>query len=380
MVAFLLFMIIEQLLVNLLDFLNIIAILRLETGHLKSHLLLYNKELSHSFGPVNICDSWKIMEKKNQLEQLREVTTIVCDSGDFEVMKAYKPRDATTNPTLILKATEKEEYAYIVDEVVQDNRSVNLEKNALIEHIFECLLVQFGLEILKIVPGRVSTETDAIFSFDVEESIAQARRFIKRYESKGIGRERVLIKLASTWEGAKAATVLQKEGIRCNMTLLFSLPQAVICAEAGAQLISPFVGRIYDWYKAFAKKDYHGADDPGVQSVQKVYNYYKKFDYRTEIMGASFRYKDQILELAGCDLLTISPQLLEELTKSTDPIPHKLTAQSAKASNIQKMELDEKSFRYLLNDDAMATEKLAEGIRVFAKDAQKLKDLIASKL
>lgn len=322
----------------------------------------------------------KIMQTKNQLEQLRGLTTIVCDSGDFEVMKAYKPQDATTNPTLILKATDKAEYAHIVDQVVQDNRKANLPKDALLERIFENLLVQFGLEILKIVPGRVSTETDAAFSFDVEESVAQARRFIQLYESKGIGRERILIKLASTWEGTKAATILQKEGIRCNMTLLFSLPQAIICAEAGVQLISPFVGRIYDWYKAFAKKDYHGADDPGVQSVQTIYNYYKKFGYTTEIMGASFRYKDQILELAGCDLLTISPQLLEELTKSTDPVAPKLTKESAKASDIKKLQLDEKTFRYLLNDDAMATEKLAEGIRVFVKDAQKLKDLIASKL
>jgi len=240
--------------------------------------------------------------------------------------------------------------------------------------------VKFGSEILKIVPGRVSTETDARYSFDTEGSIAKARQLIKLYEERKVPRERVLIKIASTWEGINAAEQLQKEGIRCNLTLLFSLPQAVRCAEAKVQLISPFVGRIYDWYKKEMKRDYQGAEDPGVQSVQQVYTYYKKFGYETEVMGASFRNSGQILELAGCDALTISPELMDELSKSTEPVERKLVPEKAKNAKVEKLELDEKKFRYLLNEDAMATEKTAEGIRKFAADIVKLEKFVQSKL
>jgi transaldolase len=251
---------------------------------------------------------------------------------------------------------------------------------AQIEDICDHLLVQFGCDILEIVPGRVSTETDARLSFDVEGSIKKARQLIKLYERRKIPRERVLIKVASTWEGINAAEQLQKEGIRCNLTLLFSLPQAVRCAEAKVQLISPFVGRIYDWYKAANKRDYVGAEDPGVQSVNEIYTYYKKFDYKTEVMGASFRNAGQILELAGCDLLTISPELMKELSESDDPVERKLDPERAKSADIKRLELDEKTFRYLVNDNAMATEKTAEGIRKFAADVVKLEKFVASKL
>jgi transaldolase len=242
------------------------------------------------------------------------------------------------------------------------------------------LLILFGLEILKIVPGRVSTETDANLSFDTEALVAKGRRFIDLYRQQGIGRERVLIKIASSWEGIRAAEILQKEGIHCNMTLLFSLAQAAGCAEAGATLISPFVGRILDWHKAKTGKDYASADDPGVVSVRQIYAYYKKFGYSTEVMGASFRNKDEILELAGCDLLTISPQLLGELQRSSDPVERKLSPATARDSTLDRLDLDEKRFRWLLNEDAMATEKTAEGIRNFNADAQKLEQFIAAKL
>jgi transaldolase len=240
--------------------------------------------------------------------------------------------------------------------------------------------VQFGSDILGVVPGRVSTETDARLSFDVDGSIKKARRLIELYQERGIPRERVLIKIASTWEGLNAAEQLQKEGIRCNLTLMFSMPQAVRAAEAKVQLISPFVGRIYDWYKKEMKRDYVGAEDPGVQSVVEIYTYYKKFDIPTEVMGASFRNAGQILELAGCDCLTISPELMGELSKSTDPIDHKLTREKAKAEKVDKLELDEKKFRWLLNENAMATDKTAEGIRKFAVDVVKLEKFVASKL
>jgi transaldolase len=251
---------------------------------------------------------------------------------------------------------------------------------AQIDDIIEHLLVKFGCEILKIVPGRVSTETDARYSFDFEGSMAKARQLIKLYEERKIPRERVLIKIASTWEGINAAEQLQKEGIKCNLTLMFSLPQAVRCAEAKVQLISPFVGRIYDWYKAHEKRDYKGPEDPGVQSVQEIYTYYKKFGYPTEVMGASFRNTGQILELAGCDCLTISPELMEELSKSIEPVERKMTPEKAKAAKIEKLELDEKKFRWLVNENAMATEKLSEGIRKFAADIVKLEKVVASKL
>ncbi len=316
----------------------------------------------------------------NQLEQLKKFTKVVADTGDFESIRNFKPQDATTNPSLIYAATQKEKYFHLLDEVLADRKNSGLSGAAQIDDIIEHLLVKFGSEILKIVPGRVSTETDARFSFDTEGSIAKARQLIKLYEERKVPRERVLIKIASTWEGINAAEQLQKEGIRCNLTLLFSLPQAVRCAEAKVQLISPFVGRIYDWYKKEMKRDYQGAEDPGVQSVQQVYTYYKKFGYETEVMGASFRNTGQILELAGCDALTISPELMEELSKSTEPVERKLAPEKAKNATVERLELDEKKFRYLLNEDAMATEKTAEGIRKFAADIVKLEKFVASKL
>jgi len=316
----------------------------------------------------------------NQLEQLRQMTTVVADTGDFNSIKQYEPRDATTNPSLILKASEMSEYEALVNRAVAENRSSSLTGSALIQYIIDDLLVIFGAEILQIIPGRVSTETDARLSFDVSGSVEKARLLIDRYEKRGLSRERVLIKIASTWEGIAAAEVLQKEGIHCNLTLLFSLPQAVRSAEAGVTLVSPFVGRIMDWYKASTGKEYAPADDPGVQSVQEIYTYYKKFGYETEVMGASFRNKGEILELAGCDLLTISPDLLAELQGSDEPVEQKLDAEAARNASVDKLDLDEKSFRYLVNEDAMATEKLAEGIRRFAADIVKLEELIEKKL
>jgi transaldolase len=316
----------------------------------------------------------------NQLEQLKKFTKIVADTGDFESMRAYAPQDATTNPSLIYAATQKEQYAHLLDEVIADRKRCGLTGAAQIDDIIARLLVKFGSQMLKIIPGRVSTETDARFSFDVEGSIEKARQLITLYEEEQIPRERVLIKIASTWEGLNAAEQLQKEGIRCNLTLLFSLPQAVRAAEAKVQLISPFVGRIYDWFKKENKRDYGGADDPGVQSVREIYAYYKKFGYETEVMGASFRNTSQILELAGCDALTISPDLMEELSKSDEPVERKLDPAKAKDAPIDRLELDENKFRYLLNDNAMATEKTAEGIRKFAADIVKLEKLVASKI
>jgi transaldolase len=316
----------------------------------------------------------------NQLEQIKRFTTVVADTGDFESIREFAPTDATTNPSLIYAATQKEEYSHFLDEVMRDRRGSGLTGARQIDNIIEHLLVRFGSAILEIVPGRVSTETDARFSFDVAGSIEKARRLVKLYADRGIDRERVLIKIASTWEGLAAAEELQREGIKCNMTLLFSLPQAVRAAEAKVQLISPFVGRIYDWFKAAKKRDYSGAEDPGVQSVREIYTYYKKFGYETEVMGASFRNTSQIVELAGCDLLTISPELMKQLSESIEPIERKLTPEQAKSIDLERLELDEKKFRYLLNEDAMATEKTADGIRKFAADIVKLEKLVASKL
>ncbi|UTY58322.1 transaldolase [Massilia sp. erpn] len=308
----------------------------------------------------------------NQLEQLKQFTTVVADTGDFQSIKAYTPRDATTNPSLILKAVQKDEYKPLLQKAVRDN------PNASTGDIIDRLLIAFGKEILEVIPGRVSTEIDARLSFDVEGNIAKGRELIALYEQAGIPRERVLIKIASTWEGIRAAEVLEKEGIRCNMTLLFSLAQAIACAEAGAQLISPFVGRIYDWYKKSTAIDYQGAEDPGVQSVKRIYNYYRKFGYKTEVMGASFRNTSQILELAGCDLLTISPDLLQKLADDSAPVERKLSADNLPAAGIIKLSVDEKTFRFMLNEDAMATEKLAEGIRAFCADSGKLKQMITA--
>ena len=284
----------------------------------------------------------------DQLEQLKRFTKVVADTADFESMKAFKPQDATTNPSLVLAAIQKQNYAHLLEEVLRDRKNAGLTGAKQIEDICDHLLVQFGTDILEIVPGRVSTETDARLSFDVEGSIAKARHLIELYKEKGIGPERVLIKIASTWEGFLAAEQLQKEGIRCNMTLLFSLPQAMRAAEAKVQLISPFVGRIYDWYKKTNNRD--------------------------------FRNTSQIIELAGCDLLTISPELMKELSESTEPVERKLSPEMAKSAQIERLDLDEKKFRYLVNDNAMATEKTAEGIRKFAADVVKLEKLVAEKL
>ncbi len=316
----------------------------------------------------------------SQLDQLKQFTVVVADTGDFATLKQYAPRDATTNPSLILKAALMPEYAWLVDKVIFDARKSGFTSKALLSQVMDALLIAFGVEILKIVPGRVSTETDANLSFDAEALVAKGRQFIKLYEQAGIPRERILVKIASTWEGIRACEVLQKEGIRCNLTLLFSLAQAVACADAKATLISPFVGRILDWHKKSTGKDYASAEDPGVVSVTEIYAYYKKFGHDTEVMGASFRNVGEITELAGCDLLTISPQLLGELKASTAPLVRKLSPEMAKQSRIETLAMDEKKFRWLLNENQMATEKTAEGVRQFNADAMKLEEFIAAKL
>lgn len=308
------------------------------------------------------------------LEQLKQFTKVVADTGDFESIKEFKPQDATTNPSLLLKAAGMPAYARLLDQAIKEAGS-----GATMDDVIDRLLVVFGIEILKIVPGRVSSEVDARLSFDTEGTVARARHLIALYEKAGIPRERVLIKIASTWEGIRAAEQLEREGIHCNLTLLFSFAQAVACAEAKVQLISPFVGRILDWYKKSTGRDYSATEDPGVQSVTEIYTYYKKFGYQTEVMGASFRNVGEILELAGCDLLTISPQLLGELHASNATVTRKLDPQQAASTDVKKVTFDEKSFRLALNEDAMATEKTAEGIRQFAADIVKLEKLIASK-
>lgn len=306
----------------------------------------------------------------NQLEQLKQFTTVVADTGDFQSIQRYSPQDSTTNPSLILRAVQKDTYHALLEKTVRDNRDKSTEA------IMDRLLVAFGIEILKIVPGRVSTETDARLSFDTEGSIKKGRELMALYNKAGIPNDRVLIKIASTWEGIRAAEILQKEGIRCNMTLMFSLPQAVACTEANVQLISPFVGRIYDWYKKQTGNEYTGENDPGVQSVKRIYNYYRKFGYPTEVMGASFRNTSQIIELAGCDLLTISPELLQKLSDSDMPVTRKLNQENARQDPVEKTSYDEKGFRLALNNDAMATEKLSEGIRLFCADTIKLEKMI----
>lgn len=306
----------------------------------------------------------------NKFEGLKKHTIIVADTGEIDEIKKYHPTDATTNPSLILKASEIEEYKHLIEEAISFGKG---DLNRTITKVF----VNFGAEILKHIPGRVSTEVDARLSFDVEGSIKKAHEYIDLYKQVGVEKERILIKLASTWEGVLAASQLEKEGIHCNMTLMFSLGQAIACAEAGATLISPFVGRILDWYKKAEGKDSYPPDeDPGVISVTKIFNYYKKFGYKTQIMGASFRNVDEVLELAGSDLLTIAPALLKELTESEGAVPKKLDAEKAKSMDLAKITVDEKTFRWMLNDEAMATEKLAEGIRNFAKDTVKLEKLI----
>src|SRR3989442_1533606 len=316
------------------------------------------------------------------LSQIKQFSVIAAGAGDFDSIRKYQPRDMTTNPSLLLKAAQMPEYAELVEKTLADARKESASASETLGIALDKLAVAFGIEILKIIPGRVSTEVDARLSFDVEASIAKARSLINRYDQAGISRERILIKLASTWEGICAARHLSREGIHCNLTLLFSFAQAVACAEAGVQLVSPFVGRILDWYKKSTGRDsYPPAEDPGVQSVRRIYNYYKKYGYKTEVMGASFRYVGEILELAGCDLLTISPTLLEEMQKTAGTLARKLNPETAAANCKEpKLALDERAFRWMLNEDQMATEKLSEGIRLFAADSLKLEKFIAPKL
>ncbi|WP_075883581.1 transaldolase [Candidatus Protochlamydia sp. W-9] len=314
--------------------------------------------------------------EKNKLDQLKSMTTIVIDTGDIEAIKEYSPTDATTNPSLILSAVEKPAYKPLMEEAYHYSQKAK-SSGEQISLFLDKLFVNVGCEILKLIPGRVSTEIDARLSFDVEGSIQKAQSLIALYKEMGIEKERILIKLASTWEGGLAAKQLEKMGIHCNMTLLFSMPQAIHCAEAQATLISPFVGRILDWYKKHDNvPGYAPAEDPGVKSVTTIYHYFKKFGYKTQIMGASFRNKEEILELAGCDLLTISPHFLQELHDASGNVEQKLDAAKSKQLNIEPIKMNEKAFRLALNDDAMTTEKLSEGIRNFAKDAQKLEKML----
>lgn len=307
----------------------------------------------------------------NALDTLKQWTTVVADTGDFNAMRAYAPRDATTNPSLIVKAVQKPDYRALVDETVASHRGESVDE------LCDRLLVRFGCEILAIVPGRVSTEVDARLSFDTEGTIAKARSLIARYEAAGVPRERVLIKIAATWEGIRAAERLENEGIRCNLTLLFSFPQAVACADAGVTLISPFVGRIYDWYRKRDGMDFVPEADPGVLSVRRIYTYFKKFGYQTEVMGASFRSTGQVLALAGCDLLTISPELLEQLRGASQSFERRLDPAVAAAQVVERERFDEKHFRFAVNEDAMASDKLAEGIRLFVADVRKLEEIVA---
>ncbi|MCV6636160.1 transaldolase [Candidatus Albibeggiatoa sp. nov. NOAA] len=313
------------------------------------------------------------------LQQLRDMTVVVADTGDIESIRKHQPRDATTNPSLLLAAAQMPEYAHLVDDALAQSDDVRAS-HANMERCLERLAVNFGKEILAIIPGRVSVEVDVTLSFDTEATIEAARRIIALFAEQGIERDRVLIKIASTWEGIKAAEQLEKEGIHCNLTLLFSFAQAVACAEAGVQLISPFVGRILDWHKAKRGVDHIPAEeDPGVLSVTRIYHYFKKFGYKTEIMGASFRSVDEIKQLAGCDLLTIAPKLLEQLENDAAELPRKLNTADAQAMDLEKLTLDEKTFRWLHNEDAMATEKLAEGIQKFAVDLGKLAEFVKVK-
>jgi transaldolase len=314
----------------------------------------------------------------NLLDQLRKMTIVVSDTGDFESIAQYQPRDATTNPSLIYKAAQMPHYKPLLEQAIALGQSERGDAASPLECVVDRLFVAFGKEILQIIPGRVSTEVDARLSFDTEASIRKAKRLVALYESEGIDRERVLIKVASTWEGIRAAERLEKEGIHCNLTLLFSFPQAVACALAGITLISPFVGRIHDWYlKDRGVKEIPATEDPGVHSITQIYNYFKKFDYKTEVMGASFRNTGEITELAGCDLLTISPELLGELQAKEGTLVRKLSVETARTQKIEKIQLDEKTFRWMLNEDAMATEKLADGIRRFNADLSKLREYIS---
>jgi transaldolase len=322
------------------------------------------------------------------LDSLKRFTTVVADTGDIESMRKFKPQDATTNPSLLLKAAQQPQYRPLVEAALADADQSLLRQGLggqagdrdaqRTEAFMDRLAVNFGKEILKIVPGRVSTEVDARLSFDTGATVAKARELVGLYEKAGIARERILIKVGSTWEGIRAAAELEQEGIHCNLTLLFSFAQAVACAEAGVTLISPFVGRIYDYYRKERGADIPAADDPGVQSVTRIYNYYKKYGYKTQVMGASFRKVDQIVDLAGCDLLTISPDLLDTLQKAPGEIAPKLTPEAARASSDSRLSLDEKTYRWMHNQDPMAVEKLSDGIRRFNEDARKLEQWAAN--
>jgi len=317
---------------------------------------------------------------KNKLDQLKTMSTVVADTGDINAIKKYTPEDSTTNPSLLLKAAQMEQYAYLVEEAISWGKKQGGSEAVKINNIIDKLAVNFGLELLKIVPGRVSTEVDATLSFKTEASISKGQQLISLYEAAGISRERVLIKLAATWEGIKAAEKLEQEGINCNLTLLFSFAQAVACAEAKVFLISPFVGRIMDWYAKKESKTFAPEEDPGVLSVTDIFHYYKKFGYQTVVMGASFRNTGEIEQLAGCDRITISPNLLEQLQQDTGDLPLKLDPAESQKKSIEKLNLDESSFRWMLNQNAMATEKLGEGIRGFYNDTVTLKTFIAKKL
>ncbi|HET9703829.1 MAG TPA: transaldolase [Vicinamibacterales bacterium] len=312
------------------------------------------------------------------LDSLKRFTTVVADTGDIEAMRQFRPQDATTNPSLLLKAAQQAQYRPLVEAALADAERLGGTEAKRTEAFMDRLAVNFGREILKIVPGRVSTEVDARLSFDTAASIAKARELIELYERAGIARQRILIKVGSTWEGIRAAAELEREGIHCNLTLLFSFAQAVACAEAGVTLISPFVGRIYDYYRKERGAEIPAADDPGVKSVTRIYEYYKKYGYTTQVMGASFRKVEQIVDLAGCDLLTISPDLLETLQKMEGELTPRLTVESARASSEEQLSLDEKAFRWLHNQDAMAVEKLSDGIRRFDADARKLEQWAAT--
>jgi transaldolase len=313
----------------------------------------------------------------NALEQLKQVTTVVADTGDFNAIRDFSPRDATTNPTLILKAVRKPEYSGLLEQA-RSRPWQPQEGETQLEAICDRLLITFGVEILKIIPGRVSTEVDARLSFDTEATIAKARRLIGLYEAEGVARERVLIKIASTWEGIAAAERLERESIHCNLTLLFGLPQAVACADAGITLVSPFVGRIYDWYRKRDGKDFSAEEDPGVESVRRIYTYYKRFGYQTEVMGASFRNVGQVLGLAGCDLLTISPELLQQLAQSQQTVVRHLDPAASRRAPVERERFDEPRFRFEMNEDPMASDKLAEGIRTFVGDIRSLEQLVTA--
>ena len=317
----------------------------------------------------------------NLLNQLKQYTQVVADTGDFESMKQYKPVDATTNPSLIYAAAQKKEYAHVVDRAIEYGKKTGGPEDQQLINTMDMMAVAFGMEILTIVPRRVSTEVDARLSFDRDGSIEKAMKLIGLYEEHGIDREQVLIKVAATWEGVNAARELEKEGIHCNLTLLFSMAQAIACAEAKVRLISPFVGRIYDWHRKEQGVDHiPGSEDPGVLSVKKIYHYYKKFGYETEVMGASFRNMEEIIELAGCDLLTISPGLLGELENARQSLERKLDPAASKQMDLEKINLDEKGFRWMHNEDAMAVEKLADGIRRFTADLIRLEAFVSSKM